>query len=123
MGRTSVLLAGNQIETVIAHVAATGAPLLREKRESDIYVVEATPSDDGSFTLQDGLLHHLPIEYADWEAFARQWDQDLWRIVDILTSRGYPRDLPYPDQAPAEWPTWTRLRCSNFLAAECVRPW
>ena len=121
MGRTSVLLTGNQIATVIAHIAATGSPLIREKRENDIYLVEAIPSADGSFELKDGHLHRLPIEYADWEAFARQCDEDLWRIVDILTRRGYPWDLPSPDEAPSEWPTMDPLEVLEYLGSR-VRP-
>jgi hypothetical protein len=121
MGRTSVQLAGSQIETIIAHIAATGAPLLRKKRENDLYVVDAIPFEDGSFTLKDGILHRLPIEYSDWEAFARQCDEDLWHIVDILMMRGYPRKLPSPHQAPTDWPTMAPLEVLEYLGSQ-VRP-
>jgi hypothetical protein len=121
MGRKSVQLAGSQIETIIAHVAATGSPLLREKREDDLYVVEAIPFEQGSFTLKDGILHRLPSGYSDWEAFATQCDEDLWHIVDILTMRGYPGELPSPDQAPDHWPTLDPREVLEYLGSR-VRP-
>lgn len=121
MGRKPVLLTGKEIETVLRHVAETGAPLLREKRATDLYAIEAIPYDDGSFELTDGIISELPAEYSDWSAFARQCDEDLWHLVDILERRGYPGDIPSPDDDPASWPSMDPLEVMEFLGA-AVQP-
>jgi hypothetical protein len=97
-------LPGETLRTIFDHVSRTGAPLLRERRADDAYVVAAWDQSDGTYELVDADDHDDVCSLESWESIADYAGLDLPTLVRELEARGYRWGLPHPDDPEDCWP-------------------